>query len=234
MRPVRPLILSIAAVCWTASPALAHKGALDELGCHKDRISSYYHCHEGPLAGKRFPMKTAAERALKSMETEQAQAAEEQADLDQRVAAAVAAQMQAQSQPQADPVAAPAPAAPLPDAPDAFGPYRATLVRVADATTVDVDVHVWPGQIQRVQLRLDGVYGPDAAGAECERADAAAAKAFVSGWVAGAGDLVVSAVRPASVAGLFVGRLARDGRDLGTELVAAGHARADEGAWCAP
>ncbi|MBI5137745.1 MAG: hypothetical protein HZA24_10495 [Nitrospirae bacterium] len=211
MRHAPARFLIVAAVWWLAAPgaAHAHRGELDDLGCHKDRISSYYHCHEGPLAGKRFPMRTAAERTLAKQEAAR------------RSAAAASP--------------SPAPVTPLMGAPGTFGPYRASLVRVADGTTLDLDVHVWPGQIQRVALRLDGVTGPRPDGAPCEHDAAVAAAAFASGWLDGVDGLVVSEVRPGGQAGLFLGRLALGGNDLGQALLAAGHARAADGTpWCAP
>jgi len=44
--------------------ARAHRGGLDSLGCHHDRIHGGYHCHRGSLAGRSFTSKTEAERAM--------------------------------------------------------------------------------------------------------------------------------------------------------------------------
>jgi hypothetical protein len=47
-----------------ATPARAHGGGRDKLGCHHDRKNGGYHCHTGKLAGQAFPSKEAAKKAL--------------------------------------------------------------------------------------------------------------------------------------------------------------------------
>jgi hypothetical protein len=44
----------------------AHGGGRDKLGCHHDRKNGGYHCHTGKLAGKSFPSKEAAQKALEA------------------------------------------------------------------------------------------------------------------------------------------------------------------------
>ena len=46
------------------TPAIAHGGGLDSLGCHHDRKRGVYDCHWGPLAGRDFVSKAAAIEAL--------------------------------------------------------------------------------------------------------------------------------------------------------------------------
>lgn len=48
-------------------PAWAHGGGLDALGCHNDRARGDYHCHKGPLSGRQFSSKRAAQQALKAL-----------------------------------------------------------------------------------------------------------------------------------------------------------------------
>ena len=45
-----------------------------------------------------------------------------------------------------------------------YGPYRAMVVRVLDGDTVEVDVWLWPGLVQRIKLRLAGVNTPEKRG----------------------------------------------------------------------
>jgi hypothetical protein len=47
-----------------AGRARAHGGGRDKLGCHHDRKNGGYHCHTGKLAGRSFPTKEAAQKAL--------------------------------------------------------------------------------------------------------------------------------------------------------------------------
>ena len=53
MRLIPILLLSL-----TASTVLAHGGGLDEHGCHNDRSSGEYHCHQGDHEGKTFESKS--------------------------------------------------------------------------------------------------------------------------------------------------------------------------------
>ena len=59
--------LSAGVVIGMVSLALAHGGGLDAQGGHHDRKSGTYHFHRGPLAGRSFPSKAAATRALREL-----------------------------------------------------------------------------------------------------------------------------------------------------------------------
>ena len=48
-----------------ASPAYPHGGGLDAYGCHNNRKSGGYHCHQGPLAGQSFQSKEEMLKQLK-------------------------------------------------------------------------------------------------------------------------------------------------------------------------
>ena len=56
------------AVLALSSPAFAHGGGLDDLGCHNDRKHGGYHCHRGPLKGNAYDSKTEARRDLVSVD----------------------------------------------------------------------------------------------------------------------------------------------------------------------
>jgi micrococcal nuclease len=121
---------------------------------------------------------------------------------------------------------------------EAYGPYEATVVRVIDGDSLEVDVRLWPGLTQRVSLRLDGIDTPEKNGPACERALAEAAARFTRNWVSAGPEVVVSDVRLDKYGGRVVGTVRRYGglNSLGTALLAAGHAReylgAKRGKWC--
>lgn len=119
-----------------------------------------------------------------------------------------------------------------------FGPYSATVIRVVDADTIEVDAAIWPGLTYRTMVRLDGVNAPEMrAQDQCEREAARAAKAFSERFLQD-GGAALSGVRPDKYGGRVIGRLAVDGRDLSMELLLAGHAREyhgeRRGPWCRP
>lgn len=55
---------ALAVLLATPSVGFSHGGGLDGQGCHHNRKAGGYHCHRGPLAGRSFPSKTDAARAL--------------------------------------------------------------------------------------------------------------------------------------------------------------------------
>ena len=52
----------------TSSTDLGHGGRLDSLGCHYNRKSGGFHCHQGPLAGQKFESKAEALEAIKALQ----------------------------------------------------------------------------------------------------------------------------------------------------------------------
>ena len=120
-----------------------------------------------------------------------------------------------------------------------FGPYRAMVVRVIDGDTVEVDVMLWPGLIQRIKLRLAGVNTPEKRGrgvSLCEKVAAKRATDFTRRFVRHVAQVIVSEVRLGKYAGRALGKISVNGRDLGEALLAAGLARPYSGgrrrAWC--
>lgn len=57
------ILIAIAALA-LPSAVWAHGGGLDGNGCHHDRRAGSYHCHQGPLAGREFGSRKAAETTL--------------------------------------------------------------------------------------------------------------------------------------------------------------------------
>ena len=60
----------ILAMGWVAcfQEVQAHGGGLDDFGCHNERKTGKYHCHQGLLAGREFDSREEAEAALKELE----------------------------------------------------------------------------------------------------------------------------------------------------------------------
>lgn len=120
-----------------------------------------------------------------------------------------------------------------------YGPYPAKLVRVIDGDTVELDVLLWPGLVQRIHLRLAGINTPERRGRHltaCERQAARAATKFTLAFLQNASTLLVKDIHLGKYAGRVLGRISGDGDDLGAALVAAGLARPYEGGrrgpWC--
>jgi micrococcal nuclease len=119
-----------------------------------------------------------------------------------------------------------------------YGPYEATVVRVIDGDSLEVDVRLWPGLTQRVSIRIEGIDTPEKNGPACERVLAEAAAKFTRNWVSVGPEVVVSDVSLDKYGGRVVGTVRRYGglNSLGTALVAAGHAREYDGGkrgkWC--
>jgi hypothetical protein len=65
-RVVSTIILSLSAIALTAVTAYSHDGGLDGYGCHHDRKSGDYLCHQGTLAGQSFASKNEMLAALES------------------------------------------------------------------------------------------------------------------------------------------------------------------------
>ena len=120
---------------------------------------------------------------------------------------------------------------------ETYGPYRAEVVRVIDGDTVELAVHLWPGLVQRVNLRLDGANTPEKRGASaCEMAQGKKATEFTQIFLKDTAVVMVSGIHHDKYAGRMLGRLSVDGKDLGAALIAAGLAREYHGEkrepWC--
>jgi len=118
-----------------------------------------------------------------------------------------------------------------------YGPYPARLVRVIDGDTVEVDVDLWPGLVQRIHVRLDGVNTPEKHGASaCEKAAGLRATEFTQKLLGKARRLILTGVRPDKYGGRVLGRILADDKDLGEALLRAGLAKPyhgeKRGAWC--
>jgi micrococcal nuclease len=105
------------------------------------------------------------------------------------------------------------------------GPVAATLVRVIDGDTLVVRARVWLDLEVVARVRLRDVNAPELrARDEEERTRAAAARAFVAALAEGA-PLVLTEIGQDKYGGRVVARVAAGGEDLGTALLAGGHAR---------
>lgn len=117
-----------------------------------------------------------------------------------------------------------------------YGPYSAELVSVYDGDTIKVDVHVWPGQINRVSVRLNGIDTPEIRG-KCviERELAQDAKEFVINALEYQ-SVVIDHVKLGKYAGRVVANVKANDRDLTEMLIEAGLGRSYDGGkrkgWC--
>ena len=118
----------------------------------------------------------------------------------------------------------------------AYGPYQADLVRVLDGDTVQVDVRLWPGLAQRINLRVIGIDTPEKRTRNlCEKEKGLAATAYAETLLEGA-ELTIDQIELGKYAGRVLGVLYVDGVDFGTTMTEAGHARPYDGGtrqeWC--
>jgi endonuclease YncB( thermonuclease family) len=121
-----------------------------------------------------------------------------------------------------------------------YGPYRAMVVKVLDGDTVQLEVGLWPGLTQRINLRLVGVNTPEKRGpkvSNCEKKAGQDATTFTQRWLQGVKEVTISEVRHDKYAGRALGKLRRlDGKDLAEALITSGHARpydgGKRGSWC--
>ena len=117
-------------------------------------------------------------------------------------------------------------ASPLP------GPVPAEVMEVIDGDTVEVRAHIWPGHYVHTRVRLAGVDTPERRGADCdaERAAAAQATAFTTGWLTasrpgetGFAPIWLHEVETGSFAGRVIARIRRaDNSDLSRALIDTG------------
>jgi len=119
---------------------------------------------------------------------------------------------------------------------ETYGPYQADVVRVIDGDNVELDVHIWPGLIQRISLRLAGVDTPEKYGSACERKLAAKATEFTTKFLDGVNLVTVQDIENGKYAGRVLGRLLMGEKDLAKELIEAKLARPYKGGkrkkWC--
>jgi len=119
-----------------------------------------------------------------------------------------------------------------------YGPYKADMIRVIDGDTVKLGIHIWPGLVQQVNLRLVGVNSPESRGVpDCEKEAAKKASEFTRGFIGNSQMVTVSNVELGKYAGRALGRIEVEGKgDLGEALIAVGHAHEYHGghreAWC--
>jgi micrococcal nuclease len=117
------------------------------------------------------------------------------------------------------------------------GPYHAAVERVVDGDTLGVRVTVWLAQDLNVLVRIRGIDAPEVRGrCHSEKVGARAATAALERLVSD-GPVVLTEIE----GGKYFGRVVADvatagGADVGTALVAAGHARSYDGgrrrSWC--
>jgi len=117
-----------------------------------------------------------------------------------------------------------------------FGPYQAEIVSVYDGDTFTADVAVWPGQTNRVHVRVDGIDAPEIR-ARCAREKSLAMKArdAMRGILA-RGRVMLTHIRRGKYAGRMLASVHVAGMDVGAEMIRRGLAReyhgGKRGSWC--
>jgi len=105
-----------------------------------------------------------------------------------------------------------------------FGPYFAEVLGVYDGDTFTSEVRVWPGQINRVRVRIDGIDAPEMRARDALRR-----------MLAG-GKVRLVNVRRGKYAGRMLAGVRVGGMDVGTEMIRRGLARPYHGGrrlpWC--
>ena len=106
-----------------------------------------------------------------------------------------------------------------------YGPYQAKLVRVTGPDTLEVNVAVWPGQVNRVTIDVAGIVAPAPDGAcDTERMLARDGIDFTRHFLGP--RLQLDRVRPARRSGTYYAEVRnREGGDLARALLDAGYAR---------
>ncbi len=117
-----------------------------------------------------------------------------------------------------------------------YGPYQANIIRVVDATTLKLNVAVWPEQTNQITLTVADIESPRIKGVcETERLMAKEAKAFTNSFIGR--KVILQKVQLSRKDGKYyaVVRNTR-GDDLGQALIDAGYAvkKEDESrsSWC--
>jgi len=119
---------------------------------------------------------------------------------------------------------------------ETFGPYAADLVRVIDGDTIEVDLHVYPGSMQRVSIRENGINTPEKrTKLQCEKVAGIAATLEAAHFLSGK-HLVVENLRPGKYVGRMLGNVYANGGSLADHMLQTGHARPYHGEkrepWC--
>lgn len=112
----------------------------------------------------------------------------------------------------------------------------ATVLRVIDGDTLEVDARPWPGVTIRTLVRIRGIDTPELNG-RCvqERTAATAARDALLRLTHGA-TVTLSEVTPDKYGGRVVAHVRVSGEDLGARLQRDGHARpyGHRASWCPP
>jgi len=109
-----------------------------------------------------------------------------------------------------------------------YGSYKAEVVKVIDGDTVKLNVRIWPQLTQQTNLRLKKINTPEKRGkkiSDCEKKAGQATTNFRQKCLKGAKTVIVSDIQLGKFSGRVLGKLSRNGKDLGEALIKAGHAK---------
>lgn len=120
-----------------------------------------------------------------------------------------------------------------------YGSYQAEILRVIDGDTIEVRAHIWIGLTKTIKLRLAGINTPENKGkgiSACEKKAGQDATTFTQRWLNGAGMVTISEVRNGKYAGRVLGKISKNSKYLGEDLIKAGLAKPYHGGkrapWC--
>ncbi len=93
--------------------------------------------------------------------------------------------------------------------------YTAKVVKVIDGDTVQLDVNLWVGLVQRINLRIAGINTPEKRGrgvSDCEKQAGQKATNFTQRFLSGVDTVIVSDVKKGKYAGRALGSLSVPGK----------------------
>lgn len=103
-----------------------------------------------------------------------------------------------------------------------YGPYLAQYVRTIDGDTVEMLLHIYPGQTVSTRIRERTVDTPELRSrSKCEKLLAKEAKQFTQNVLESAEFVMVTEVTQGSFAGRMVGKIMVDTSELGVLLKSA-------------
>lgn len=120
---------------------------------------------------------------------------------------------------------------------DLYGPYAAEYVATIDGDTVDLILHIYPGQTVAVRVRERSVDTPELRKSpDCEKVVARRATEFTRSLMEAAKEITVDAVGYGTFQPRMVGIMYVDDKPLGSLLKQAGYAvdydKRDNKNWC--
>lgn len=100
--------------------------------------------------------------------------------------------------------------------------YNATVLRVIDGDSIEIDIDLGFSLTSRQPVRLYGINAPEVVGAT--RAAGLAARDWLAAQIPPGTRVVVMTVKPKDKYGRYLAKVFKDGRSLNDLMVTTGHA----------